>query len=537
MRRYFTAAALAAAASVLVSAAGAPPKLVVLVAVDQMRADYVDRFGSNWSSGLRRLVQNGAVFTQAAYPYLTTVTCAGHATLSTGAYPHVHGIFSNTWFDRTRNAVVACTDDPGVTNVTYGGPTDAHNGPGALKVPALADQIRGAGGHVVTLALKARSAIMLAGHGSDATTWVSESLDSWETSTQFSKDPVPQVKAYVTAHPMSADFGKVWTRLLPEDQYKETDTGLKEDPVKGWTASFPHRLSGDAGATKADAIYYDQWQHSPFADEYVARMAAALIESEQLGKHAKTDFLGVSFSSPDLVGHSFGPDSQEIRDMYAHLDRSVGILLDALDRQLGAGSYVLALSADHGVTSIPEQITQTGHDGGRISAAALLDAGNTAARATLGAGKYLSRLVTNEVYFDAGMYDKVKASPSTLAAVVAALSTQPGVRRVFTSEQLAGAATSKDPELRAAILSYVPGRSGDLVISPKEGWMVSSSGTTHGSANPEDQRVPLVLFGAGIKPGRYATPASPADIAPTLATLAGVKLPAAEGAVLKPGLK
>ncbi|MFN7985372.1 MAG: alkaline phosphatase family protein [Vicinamibacterales bacterium] len=537
MRRYISAAALAAAASVLVSAADATPKLVVLVAVDQMRADYIDRFGSNWTAGLHRLVQNGAVFTQAAYPYLTTVTCAGHATLSTGAYPHTHGIFSNTWFDRSRNAVIACTDDAAVTNVSYGGPTDAHNGPGALKVPALADQIRGAGGHVVTLALKARSAIMLAGHGSDATTWVSETLDSWETSTQFSKEPVPQVKAYVSAHPMSADFGKVWTRLLPESQYKVSDAGLKEDPPKGWSATFPHPLSGNTGATKADAVYFDQWQHSPFADEYVANMAAALIESEQLGKHAKTDFLGVSFSSPDLVGHAFGPDSQEVQDMYARLDRSVGVLLDALDRQVGAGNYVLALSADHGVTSIPEQITQSGHDGGRIGVAALLEAGNAAARATLGPGKYLSRVVTNEVYFEPGMYDKVKASPATLAAVVAAVSGQPGVRRVFTAEQLAGPVKSTDPELRAAMLSYVPGRSGDIVISPKAGWMVSSSGTTHGSANPDDQHIPLVLFGARIKPGRYATPASPADIAPTLATLAGVKLPTAEGAVLKPALK
>lgn len=537
MRRYFTAAALAAAASVLVSAADVTPKLVVLVAVDQMRADYIDRFGSNWSSGLRRLVQNGAVFTQAAYPYLTTVTCAGHATLSTGAYPHVHGIFSNTWFDRSRNAVIACTDDPSVTNITYGEPTSAHNGPTALKVPALADQIRNAGGHVVTLALKARSAIMLAGHGSDSTTWVSETLDSWETSTQFTKEPVPQVKAYLSAHPISADFGKVWTRLLPERQYKAADAGLKEDPPKGWGATFPHPLTGNPGATKPDAVYYDQWQHSPFADEYVARMAAALIESEQLGKHAKTDFLGVSFSSPDLVGHAFGPDSQEVQDMYARLDRSVGVLLDALDKQVGAGNYVLALSADHGVTSIPEQNTQAGRDGGRISVAPLLEAGNAAARKTLGAGKYLSRVVTNEIYFEPGMYEKVKASPATLAAVVAAVAAQPGVRRVFTSDQLATPASSPDPELRAAILSYVPGRSGDLVISPKQGWMVSSSGTTHGSANPDDQRVPVVLFGAGIKTGRYSTPASPADIAPTLASLAGVPLPNAEGAVLKPGLK
>lgn len=537
MRRILSAVALAAAASVLVSAADAPPKLVVLVAVDQMRADYIERFTPNWKAGLRRLVDNGAVFTNAAYPYLTTVTCAGHATLATGAYPHVHGIFSNTWFDRTRNAVVACTDDPQVTNVSYGGAATAHNGPGALKIPTLADRIRGAGGHVVTLALKARSAIMLAGHGSDSTTWVSESLTHWETSTPFSKTPVPQVQAFTSANPMSADFGKAWTRLLPANRYTETDSGLKEDPPRGWTATFPHNLVGDGGSPTADASYYNQWQNSPFADAYVARMAAALIASEQLGKHDHTDFLGVSFSSPDLIGHAFGPDSQEVRDTYAHLDRSMAVLLDALDRAVGRGRYVLALSADHGVSAIPEQSTQAGRDGGRIDSPGLLEAGNVAARATLGTGKYLARLVTNDVYFEPGMFDKVKATPATLSAVVAALGARPGVRRVFTADELARGNTSSDPDLRAAALSYVAGRSGDLIISPKPGWMVSAGGTTHGAASPDDQRVPIVLFGYGVKKGRYATAASPADVAPTLASLAGITLPDAEGTVLKDGLR
>ena len=223
--------------------------------------------------------------------------------------------------------------------------------------------------------------------------------------------------------------------------------------------------------------------------------------------------------------------------MYARLDQSVGELLAALDHSVGAGSYILALSADHGVTDIPEQLTQAGRDGGRIRTAPLLEAGNEAARATLGNGKYLSRLNTNEVYFEPGMYAKVQASPATLKAVVAAMAAQPGIRRVFTAEELAHGAAATDPELRAAALSYVPGRSGDLVISPKAGWMSSGGGTTHGSANPDDQRVPLVLFGTGVKPGRYSAAVSPADVAPTLASFAHVTLPDAEGRVLKEALR
>lgn len=538
MRRYCTAVLVAAAATtVLLSAQEPAPKLVVMVVVDQMRADYVDRFKANWSQGLHRLVNEGAVFTQAAYPYLTTVTCAGHATLSTGAYPHVHGVFANTWLNFSRNAVVPCTEDPKAAVVEYGPEREGHMGPYALMVPTLSDQLRGKGGHVVTLALKARSAIMLAGHGGDAVTWVSEQLDRWETSTQYTQAPVPMVKTYVDANPMRADFGKVWTKSLPNDKYQDVDAGLREDPTKGWSASFPHPLTGDGIARTADALFYDQWQHSPFADAYVARMAAALVESAKLGKHSETDYLGVSFSSPDLVGHAFGPHSQEIQDMYARLDQSIGQLLTALDRSVGAGQYVLALSADHGVTDIPEQLKQAGRDAGRINTAALLEAGNKQARDILGVGKYLSRINTNEVYFEPGMYAKAQASPGTLKAIVDAMSAQPGVRRVFTSDELVNGKNATDRELRAAVLSYVPGRSGDLVISPKAGWMFSGGGTTHGSDNPDDQRVPLILFGKSVKPGRYDAPASPADIAPTLAFIAGVPLPDAEGHALKEALR
>jgi predicted AlkP superfamily pyrophosphatase or phosphodiesterase len=535
MRRTFIGVAIAAAATVLLSAADGSPKLVVVVVVDQMRADYVERFQGNWTSGLRRLVDDGAWFTRAAYPYLTTVTCAGHATIGTGAYPHTHGVFANTWFDRARASVIPCTDDQLARAVPYGRPGNSRTGPSALLVPTLADQMRGRGGHVVTLALKARSAIMLAGHGGDAVTWISESLDSWESSTAFTRTPVPQVRAYVTANPIDADYGKVWTRLLPPSQYKDVDDGLAEDPTRGWTSSFPHPLRGETD--RPDTSFFDQWQHSPYADTYVARMAGALVESMQLGKHSATDFLGVSFSSPDLVGHAFGPRSQEVQDMYAHLDQSIGGLLNQLDRLVGADQYVLALSSDHGVMDIPEQLRKSGRDGGRISASAVLNAGEARAEAEMGRETFMSRLNGNDVYFAPGMYDRVKRRPGALKDIVQAMQRQPGIAKVYTSDEVAKGATSSDPQLRAAALSYVAERSGDLIISPKPGWMFTGRGTTHGSATADDQQVPVLLYGFGIKPGHYSAAASPADVAPTLAALAGVILPNAEGRPLKEALR
>jgi len=168
-----------------------PPKLAVILVVDQMRADVVDRFMKDWTGGLKRLVDEGAWFRQAAYPYLTTVTCAGHATIGTGAFPHVHGIFQNTWWDRETHQVVNCVDDASVTDIGYA--ANAHGGRSAsrLLIPTFADEMRAQrSARVVSLALKDRSAIMLAGHGGDAVTWLSESLDGWATSSAFASRPV-----------------------------------------------------------------------------------------------------------------------------------------------------------------------------------------------------------------------------------------------------------------------------------------------------------------------------------------------------------
>jgi predicted AlkP superfamily pyrophosphatase or phosphodiesterase len=432
--------------------------------------------------------------------------------------------------------VIPCTDDPDMRSVSYGKPSNGHFGPRLLLVPTFGDQVRAAGGHVVTLALKARSAIMLAGHGGDAVTWMSDSLDSWETSTAYAAAPVPQVQAFLAANPIQADFGKSWTKLLPASHYHDPDDGVGEAPIQGWTTTFPHVLQGHSDG-KIDTAFYDQWQHSPFANAYVARMAGALVESMQLGKHDATDYLGVSFSSTDLVGHSYGPHSQETQDTYARLDHDIGGLLDDLDRIVGRGRYVVALTGDHGVTDIPEQLKQAGKDGGRISASGILNAAQSAAEAVLGPGKYFARLNANDIYMAPGMYDAVRSNARAMKAIVDAIAAQPGIRRAYSADEIAGGLHADDPELKAAALSYVPGRSGDFVLNAKPGWILNSAGTTHGSASIDDRRVPVILFGAGIKHGRFATDATPGDIVPTLASMAGVAVPTAEGHPLNEALR
>ena len=533
MHARFLAAALAFAGilwSAPKAAQGAAPKLAVIIVVDQMRADYVDRFSSEWTGGLKRMVTQGAWFQHAAYPYLTTVTCAGHATIATGSFPHTHGIIQNAWWDREAKRQMTCSQDPAAHDIGYG--VDVTGGDSAyrLQVPTLADQMRTQrGAHVVALSLKARSAIMLAGHGGDAVTWLTNGLEGWETSSVYGDGPNPAVKAFIDANPITADFGKTWDRMLPAGSYSGADDGAGEAPPLGWRRSFPHVLKGAEG--DLDATYYAQWERSPFADAYLGRLAAALVDSFKLGRHETTDVLAVSFSTPDLVGHAFGPRSHEVQDVYAHLDRTIGTLFDALDAQVGKDRWVAALSADHGVTPIPEQLVAEGKDAGRIDGGQLVTAIEDALHPALGSGHHVTVLDTNDIYFEPGVYEKIRTSRELTARVVGAIEARPGVQRVFMSEEVRGAASSKDPLLRAAALSYFPGRSGDVILATKPGWMISSTGTTHGSATPDDQRVPILFLGAAIKAGRYQQPATPADIAPTLAAIAGMSMKA-EGHVL-----
>ena len=539
MRRALLTIALAAALVPVPRAQSTPgsqPKLVVLIVVDQMRADYVTRFRGEWSSGLRRLLTRGAWFSNAAYPYMLTFTCAGHATIATGALPHRHGIMQNTWFDRQAGKIVRCSEDDRPKSVLYGGTGGEGDSAARLLVPTFADRMRTERkARVVTLSLKARSAIMMAGQAGDAVTWRNESLDGWQTSSAYG-DSVPAVKAFVDANPVEADYGKPWSRSLPRARYRYPDVLPGEMPPGGWTPIFPHVLTSRTG--KPDAEFYTQWERSPYGDAYLGRLAAALATSLELGRRDTTDVLAVSFSSPDLVGHAFGPLSEEVQDMYARLDRTIGTLLDRLDRLVGNDQYVVALTADHGVSGVPEQLKLDGKDAGKLNIRALGDVVDRAATEALGPGKYVANGNYNDVYFAPGMYEMLKANPGAFNAVLAELSRQPSVARVFRREELAdpSASASSDVALRAAALSYLPDRSGDLIAAMKPGWMFTGLATTHGSATEDDQRVPIIFYGRGIKPGESRDAVTPADVAPTLAVLSGITLPQAEGQPLRTAL-
>jgi predicted AlkP superfamily pyrophosphatase or phosphodiesterase len=514
--------------------AAATPRLVVILVVDQMRADYLEWYGPLLTKGLHRLSDRGAWFTNAAYPYLNTVTCVGHSTIGTGTFPYHHGMILNGWLDRTTKKVPGCTEDLKATEITYAGlkPGTGDSARNLMR-PSLGEQVRARGrGRAVAFSLKPRSSIPLVGHHADAIVWFDE-RGGWSTSSVFSKKPVPFIEEFIEAHPLTADKGKVWTRTLDAGRYTGQDDVAAERPPVGMTRTFPHALDAPAQAGSTENFFM-RWQRSPFADEYLGQLAETAIDKMGLGKGKGTDFLAVSFSSLDLVGHVFGPRSHEIQDMLVRLDATIGRLLDHLDQQVGAGNYVLALSADHGVADIPEFAGA----GGRLTTKEVKDALEQVFVPILGVGDHVAAVNYTDIYLTPKTIERLRVDGSLRKAAVTALLALPAVSRVFIGSELprAEARASTDPVLRAAALSYYTGRSGDLVIAPKEHWLLSANATTHGTQYSYDQRVPLILFGAAVRPGHYAQAASPADIAPTLADVARIRIAPTDGRVLTEAL-
>jgi arylsulfatase A-like enzyme len=286
----------------------------------------------------------------------------------------------------------------------------------------------------------------------------------------------------------------------------------------------------------ADSAFLGRWRASPFSDAYLQQLAVAAIHSMNLGRGPQTDFLGIAFSAPDYVGHAFGPDSREIEDEYLRLDQTIGNLLAELDRTVGAGNYVVALTADHGVAPIPEQSQSRAGKAGRVKAADIVAAVEKTLGQRLGPGRHILQMVDKDIYFEPGVMQRIQADPVLWREIRTAIEAVPGVQRVFQSRELQQRSGSS-ALARATALDEFPGRSGDLAVSMKPYWILSASGTTHGTANDYDRRVPLVLYGAGIKRGVYAARSSPADIAPTLASLCGIAPAKTAGRVLAEAIR
>ena len=519
-------------------------RLILVISLDQFPQQYLERFQQHFTEGgFARLFQEGAVFTNATLKHAISVTGPGHAVLLTGCYGNRNGIVQNSWYDATRRATINCVAD---TSVMILGGQGEKRSPANLLTSTFGDQLRlhtGFQSRVVALSLKDRGAILMAGLLPSTVIWMGDT--TFVTSTYYTPSLPDWVERFNASGVIRSYFGRVWEKILPEEAYRNLgpDDAPWEAVSEGTSRTFPHTWREPSHITPS---YYDDLRSSPFGNELLASLARAAIEGEQLGRRGVTDLLCVSFSSTDYVGHPFGPDSHEMMDMVVRTDRMLAELLAFVDDRIGLDRCIIALSSDHGVAPIPEYLRfrMPAARAGRISGRSLLKAATDALSSRYGepasGERWIDRTLGGSVHLNRRVLEQKKLDLDEAAHVVArALQSQPGVAVAATSAELAGAQSAGSIRERMQ-RSYYPGRSGDVlfVLKPFQYLSDGSTGAEHGTPYTYDTHVPLILMGPGLRPGRYAGEASPADLAPTLSALTGVEFPAnREGRVLTEALR
>lgn len=505
----------------------ARPRLAVVMVVDQMRADYLTRWSDTYAGGLHRLLEHGAVFTDARHSHAATVTATGHATIATGTNPCKHGVVGNSFYDRAVGRDVHSVDDSTTTIVGGGG------GPGASPHKLLRSTIgewlkqESNESAVCAVSLKGRAAVMMGGHHPNACYWYDQGDGNFISSTYYMSRLPVWATAFNESGLKDTWRDTVWSRTDLGATYHSEDTVAAE--AGGMKSSaFPH-LVADPDDTSWTA-YYGALYSTPFADAFLLRFCDQLLASEKLGADDSPDLLLVSLSAADLVGHAYGPQSLEVRDYYLRLDRQLGIFLDTLDARIGKGNYVFALTSDHGVCPLPELAVNQGMPTARRLMSK--DFRDDVARALQAefpeCGRAESLLVRAGYGF---VIDSSLARASGLAPddairrASSALERLNYVADVFTHSQLSADTVDNRPFAELFRNSFYAPRQPDLLINFEEGVFLTSSrtGTTHGSPYHYDTDVPIVFYGAGVAPGVHDEPVLTVDIAPTMAALLHVQ--------------
>lgn len=558
----------AAQTSVTSRAQTTRPRLVLLIVVDQFRYDYLERFGDLFvANGIGRLMREGASWSETNYAHTPTYTAPGHATLGTGAWPSESGIVGNSWFEReTGKRVSSVTDD--ATGLLGGREGDRGASPRRLLASTIGDEMRLATNDrskVIGISVKSRSAILPAGRHANAAYWFSTNTGNMVSSTYYFNRLPAWVEGFNAARPSDKFLGARWERLLPEAEYQKRagadapaweDLGTAKD-----TKTFPHVITG--GASAPGKVFYEALDYSPFSNDLLVAFARQAIANENLGADGDTDFLSVSFSANDYVGHRFGPFSHEAMDVSLRVDRQIAALLDEVDARVGLENTVVAFTADHGVAPIPEHAAAMNLPGRRLKDDDVLKVMTAAIKERYERKREVTDYIQNfkvggedregfingNVYLDAGALKRDGIEAEEFARVIgeAALKV-PGTARYFTRAQLrTGAISPFDALARRVLHGFHPQRSGDLIIifqpysilfGEPDDPTDPRDPATHGSPYSYDTHVPLIIMGGRMKAGRYLEAATPADIAPTLASILGVETPSsATGRVLSEGIK
>ena len=526
---------------------GATPKLVVLVTVDQLIPEQLERLAPRLDGGLGRFVRNGRVFRGAELGYSRTETGPGHATLATGTYPSTHGVVGNRFFDRERRQLVYCVGDESTSGVTSEGVSEVGGdvSPRTLRVPALGDLLASEhpASRTVSIAGKDRAAVTMGGRDATAALWWNRSGGGFQSSTYYGGELPEWVLAWNGSWTERyAEFaGGGWTPLTEDLACSGTapDDRPGEAGVFPGGCTFPHELPdvhGDGVVARCASMAFC----TPLVDGFVLSLAAEAVVELDLGGGEAPDLLAVGLSACDVVGHSFGPYSREVTDVLLRADDGLAELFDLLDERLGADGWVACLSADHGVLDLPEALAARGVDAGRIPASELLAMReNILSRFADVFESDLGFDYTGGLVFDPAQIEERQLDPAEVwdLAAVAAREAQ-WIARAFTFDDLrATADDDPDPLRRLMARSVAEGRGPDVALVHQP-WKLLAvpAGTSHGSPYGYDRRIPVVFLGPGFEPGESFEPAGAVDVLPTLLHALGERVPEhVEGRVLVPG--
>lgn len=504
------------------------PKLIVGLIVDQMRYDYLTRYWNRYGEGgFKRLVRQGFNAKNHHFNYAPTSTGPGHASVYTGASPSSHGVIGNNWYSKVLGRWVYCAGDSNYQ--TVGSTSNAGKmSPHRMQTTTMTDQLRlhtQQRGKVIAVAIKDRGAVLPGGHSANAAYWFEGGASgNWISSSYYMEELPMWVKAWNDSDAVE-QYKRDWTTLEPVETYTEsgTDVNSYEGFFKGEKDSgFPHKLSkywefnGQFSMLRA----------TPYGNSLTMDFALEALKQEELGQDTDTDFLAVSFSSTDYAGHFFGVNSKEVQDVYMRLDKEIERLLNTLDAQVGEGEYTLFLTADHGAIHVPSYLKDQKLPGDYWDKSVMREELTSFLEEQYGTDKVVSEVGYSDVFLNRPVLDSLDLELDDVQEEIAEhFLSYEQVYKVYTGTQLWEQDYSRGLA-RTVQNGWHQKRSGDVIFLFNPGVIdYPRTGSTHGSAMIYDTHVPLLFYGAGIRPGSTAERTEIPDIAPTISVLMGMAFP------------
>jgi len=501
------------------------PKLIVGMVVDQMRWDYLYRYQDRYTNGgFKRVLREGFSCENTIIPYLPTYTAPGHTCVYTGSVPALHGIIGNYWYSKKLGRNVYCTEDDSVSTVGTRSAAGKHS-PRNMWSSTITDELRMATNFrnkTIGIALKDRGSILPAGHTANAAYWFDNDGGQWISSSFYMKELPAWVQQFNARKLPDVYMKQGWKPLYPIETYKQSTVDNKwyESNLPGEDNTFDHATETITNDK------YNAFRHTPFGNTLTFEMAKAAIEGEKLGSSGETDFLAVSFSSPDYIGHLFGPNSIEVEDAYLRFDRELSAFLSYLDQKVGKGNYLLFMTADHGAAHIPGFSKEHKMPAGVLDDADIKVHLNRLIEKDFGLKGAIAQVINYQVYLNDSLLLQTKTDYTAIRKyIINELLKYPGINSAF---ELNISNAYLIPELLKMMVQngYNQKLSGDIqfIFKPQwfDGW---ETGTTHGVWAPYDSHIPLLWFGWNIKPGKTNRQVYMTDIAPTLAAMLRIQMP------------